>query len=254
MSRIGAKIVSSKYLDPIVGVSAALIVWELISRFLVPNYLLPAPSRIFFRMLTFSAMWLHTSITLNEVLLGFATGIIGGILLAIPIAHSKHLQRGLYPLLTFSQSIPKSALAPLFIVWFGLGLLPKVAIAFLITFFPILVNSLNGLVVTETELLDLMRSLHASKLQILVKIRLPRSLPFIFSGLEIAAPLSVIGAVIAEFIAGDRGLGYLVMLATYLRDTPLLFASIVTMAIIGLVMFWAVVIAERFLLPWYKKV
>jgi NitT/TauT family transport system permease protein len=234
-------------------VAAAIIVWEFVSRLWVPAYLLPPPSQIFSRMFTYASMWYHFQATLIEVLEGFAAGIIGGVALAIPVAHSKHLQRGLYPLLTFSQSIPKSALAPLFIVWFGYGFLPKVAIAFLITFFPILVNSLNGLVLTEVELLDLMRSLRASKLQILVKIRLPRSLPFLFSGLEIAAPLSVIGAVISEYIVGDRGLGYLVMVSVYLADTPLLFASMILMAAIGLGMLWAVMVAEKFLLPWYKK-
>jgi NitT/TauT family transport system permease protein len=241
-------------LEPIFWMVGAIIVIELLTRaFNIPAYFIPAPSRIIMSFFKNSSLLMpNFVVTLEEVILGFMIGFAIGMGLAILIVHSGRLQRGLYPLLSFFQSVPKGVLAAIFIVWFGFGFLPKLLVTFLTTFFAILVSSLAGLAISETELLDLMRSLHASKLQILVKIRLPRSLPFVFSGLQIAGPLSVIGAVNAEFMVGNVGLGYIVMVANWQVDMPLLFASIALMSLIGLGMFWAIVALERHF-AWYKK-
>jgi len=188
-----------------------------------------------------------------EVVTGFFVATVVGIVLAILISQFAFFERGLYPLLSFFQSVPKSALAPIFVVWFGFGYLPRIIVAFLVVFFPILVNTLTGLSITKPQLLDLVSSMRATKLQILTKIRLPNSLPFIFSALKIAAPSSVIGAVVAEFMSGNSGLGHLVLKANFMVDMRLLFASVFGMAVIGTAMFLAVVIAENRLLPWYKR-
>ena len=185
--------------------------------------------------------------------MGFLMGAIIGITFASLISHSKHLERGFYPIIVFFQAIPKSALCPLFIVWFGYGFAPKAMVTFLITFFPILTNTYTGLTIIEPEMSDMMNSLKASKWQIYRKIRLPKSMPYIFTAFKISAPLSVVAAVVAEFIAGESGLGYLVQLSVYHMDMALLFSCLILMAAIGIGMFSVVSISERLALPWYKK-
>jgi len=129
------------------------------------------------------------------------------------IAYSRLLSRMIYPVLVFTQAVPKVAIAPVFLIWFGYGLLPKVLMTFLIAFFPIVVDTAAGLMMIETELIDLARSLKASGTQVFVKIRFPNALPHLFSGLKIAAPLAVVGAIVAEFVGTNNGLGYIILLA-----------------------------------------
>ncbi|MFQ6115510.1 MAG: ABC transporter permease [bacterium] len=243
-----------KIIEPIVWLAGILTLWEIACQMKwVPGYVAPPPSAVFHRLLTFTALLPHLYVTLYEVLLGLSLASVVGIGLAVVMAHSEHLQTLFYPLVVFSHMVPQSALAPFYVILFGFGPFPKILVTFFITFFPMLMNTMSGLTITEPELLDLVRSLRATKLQILTKIRLPRSLPFIFSGLKIAGPGSVIGAIVAEFIIGDMGLGYLVQISVHLVDTTLLFSVITCMAVVGIILFEVPFIAEKILLPWYKR-
>jgi NitT/TauT family transport system permease protein len=155
-----------------------------------------------------------------------------------------------YPLLVASQSIPKIAIAPILLVWFGTGIQSKLAMAFVIAFFPVVVDTATGLRATSPELLELARSLQCSRLQTFLKIQLPSALPFIFSGAKIAVTLAVIGAVIGEFIGSNEGLGNLLLAANSQLDAPLVWASLVVLSLLGMVLYGAVVLAEKLLMPW----
>jgi NitT/TauT family transport system permease protein len=240
--------------EPIIWIAAVLLLWEFVSRTGIVNaFLTPPPSVVFYTMLNTPALWYHSNTTLFEVVVGFSSAGVFGIGLAVIVSFSKHIERALYPIVIFFQSVPMSALSPLFIAWVGFGFLPKAMIAFLITFFPILVNAVTGLTIIEPEMLDMMNALHATRWQMYRKIRLPKSLPYIFTAFKIAAPLSVIGAVNAEFFSGNEGLGYLVLEANCRVNIPLLFSSLVCMAAMGIGLFVLVILAERLLMPWYKK-
>lgn len=243
-----------KFIEPLFWMILLVLSWELaVVAFSIPRQLIPSPSATLQKLFSTEEIWLHFSITLWEALVGFVGSSLLGMALAIPIAHSSRLKSGFYPIIVAFNAVPKVALAPIFVIWFGLGFLPKALICFLIGFFTLLVNGIKGLTITELELLDLMRSLKANTWQIFVKIRLPRSLPFIFSALKIIATSSVIGAVSAEVMSGDEGLGYLILYANWRMDNTLLFADIICMASMGLFLFSLVGIAEKLLLPWYKR-
>jgi NitT/TauT family transport system permease protein len=193
---------------------------------------------------------IHSLVTLREVFMGFAMAVVVGVILAILIAHSRFLAESLYPLLVISQEVPQVAIAPILVIWFGHGDLPKVLVAFLISFFPMVVNTAAGLLQVNEDLIYLIRGLKASRLQILTMIRLPNALPYIFTGMRISITLSVIGAVVGEFVGGSEGLGYLVFTGTGTLDTKLTFAAITILAILGIVLFWIVGVVERIALPW----
>jgi NitT/TauT family transport system permease protein len=158
------------------------------------------------------------------------------------------------PLLLIAQLVPKVAIAPILLIWFGYGLLPKVLIAFLVAFFPIVVNVATGLAAVERELLDLGRSLEATRWQIFRKFRMPTALPELFSGMKIAITLAVIGAVIGEFVGGNSGLGYLILVANQDLDTPLAFAALLILSVAGILLYAAIELAERLLIPWSASV
>jgi NitT/TauT family transport system permease protein len=185
--------------------------------------------------------------------LGFALSIVVGVPLALAIFLWPPFARSVYPLLVSSQAIPKAAVAPLFVVWFGFGLLPKVLIAFLIAFFPIVINTVVGLASLEPEKIQLARSMGFGPSKIFFKIRLPSALPAIFGGLKIAITLAVVGAIVGEFVGGDSGLGYLLMQANGSMDTPLLFAGLVGLTLIGVALFLLVELAERLAIPWHTS-
>lgn len=236
----------------LVGVFAA---WEIAVRaFGLKPYVLPAPSLVFENFLGQWARLLeHAWVTTEIILVGYVLGILVAIPLALLIAFSRTVQATLYPLLVVFQIIPKIAVAPLFIVWFGFGLMPKVLIAFLIAFFPIVINTVVGLAGIEPEKILLARSMGLSGTATFFKIRLPNALPSIFGGLKIAITLAVVGAVVGEFVGGDAGLGYLLMSANGSMDTPLLFAGLVGLTLIGVVLFMLIEIAERFAIPWHTS-
>jgi NitT/TauT family transport system permease protein len=243
----------SAKLTPFVGIIVFLAVWELgVAIFKPPPYLLPGPieiGRIF--VAEFDKLVFHGWVTTYEMLVGYALAVAIGLPLAIAITSSARFDRLVMPTLLFFQVIPKIAIAPLFLVWFGVGVLPKVLVAFLISFFPIVIDAAVGLRSMSSEMNDLARSMGATRLQVFLRFRLPTSLPYLFSGLKVAATLAIAGAVVGEFVGADKGLGYLLLVTNSNLETALMFATLVALTIIGLVFFYAVEFLEKLLIPWH---
>lgn len=239
--------------DSAVLALALLLAWEAGVKFgEVPAYLLPPPSTIFIRIVTdYRMLFMHTLVTVNEVIIGFALAIVVSIPLAAVLAQFRTVERALYPMLVASQTVPKVAIAPLFVVWFGFGLLPKIMIAFLICFFPILIDALIGFRSTPKEVMWLASSMGAPRWRIFFNFQLPAALPNIFAGLKVASTLAVVGAVVGEFVAADRGLGYQLIVANGMLDVVLSFSILVVLSIMGILIFALVDAAERLLLPWH---
>lgn len=240
---------------PVVTMVGVVVVWELaVDLIKIPEYLLPPPSGIVGAM---GAEWryllFHTWVTIKEVILGFALAVAVGIPTAMAIVYSPLLERAIYPLLVASQSVPKIAIAPLLIFWAGIGTLPKVLVAFLISFFPIIIDTVMGLRSVEPEMLHLARSMGAGERKIFVKIRFPTALPNIFAGLKVAVTLAVVGAIVGEFIQADQGLGYALLQANAVLNTKLGFAAIIVLAAVGVVMFVIVDVIERRMIPWHAS-
>jgi NitT/TauT family transport system permease protein len=235
-----------------IGMMAALVViWEAAARlFLIPPFLLPAPSAIAQAMGANAAVLIKNSVgTTLEIVLGFALSVAVGVPLALAIFLWKPFARAVYPVLVSSQAVPKVAVAPLFLVWFGFGLLPKVLIAFLIAFFPVVINTAVGLAAIEREKIYLAQSMGFGPAATFFKIQLPNALPSIFAGLKISITLAVVGAVVGEFVGGQGGLGYLLLIANGNMDTALLFAGIVALTVLGVVFFALIGLVERLVLP-----
>tara|TARA_B100001123_G_scaffold379281_1_gene448053 strand:+ start:9653 stop:10444 length:792 start_codon:yes stop_codon:yes gene_type:complete len=224
-----------------------LLFWEVFVRQTgTADYILPAPSRVLVRLYTSLPMLLgHAAVTLQEALLGFLLGASAGTTFALLMARSHVLERMLYPLVISSQTFPKEALAPVFVVWFGFGLLPKVVIAALISFFPVVVNTTRGLLSVDPTILDLMKSLSASPRQIFAKVRLPNAVPYLFAALKMCITLSVIGAVVGEFVGASAGLGHLVRLANAELATDLMFAALIVLGAMGTSLFLIVDAVEK---------
>ena len=241
----------STVLAPSLAVLALLLFWEFGAKlFAIPAYLLPGPQVVLASIRdNAAALWVQGLVTTWEIVLGFALSVLVGLPLALAIFLWQPFARAVYPLMIASQAMPKVAVAPLFLVWFGFGLLPKVLIGFLICFFPIVINTVMGLNGIEREKIYLAQSMGLGRAATFFKIRLPNALPAIFSGLKIAITLAVVGAVVGEFVGGDAGLGYLLITANGNMDTALLFAGIVCLTVIGVVLFLLVELAERLLLP-----
>lgn len=241
-----------KVLQPLGFVASLILAWEILSVYLeIPDFLLPPPSMILLEMKDkFSLLQLHLLITFYEVIIGFTAAVTIGIALAIAMAYWEFLRNTIFPVLIFLQTTPKVAIAPLFVIWLGFGLLPKIVIAFLICFFPIVLNMSVGLTLVEPDMLRLVRSYKATTWQVFKKIRFPNSLPYLFAGMKIAIPLAVIGAVVGEFVGSDRGLGYIILLANAEMRTQLLFAAIFYLAIMGILLFGLIVLFEKLFVPW----
>jgi NitT/TauT family transport system permease protein len=240
-------------LTPFVGILVFLLVWEAgVALFKPPPYLLPGPTEIFHTFVReFARLAFHGWVTLYEMLLGYALAVVIAIPLAIAITSSDRFDRFTMPTLLFFQVVPKVAVAPLFLVWFGVGVLPKVLVAFLISFFPIVIDAAVGLRSMSIEMRDLARSMGATRLQVFARFRLPTSLPYLFSGLKVAATLAVAGAVVGEFVGADKGLGYLLLVTNSNLETALMFATLFALTIIGLLFFYAVELLEALLIPWH---
>jgi ABC-type nitrate/sulfonate/bicarbonate transport system permease component len=200
-----------------------------------------------------SLLWDNALVTLVEVVLGLAIATLAGIGFAVAMHLFRPLRNAAYPLLVASQAIPVVVLAPLFVLAFDYGIGPKLAIVALICFFPVTVNLLDGLRSVEPELLKLMRSMGASRLRTLGSVELPSALPFLFSGLKVAATVSVIGAVFGEWAGADEGLGRLVLLGNNQLQTPRVYAGIVLLTLMAVSLFVLVAVAERFVCPWTRK-
>jgi NitT/TauT family transport system permease protein len=241
----------SAVIYPVMTVVGTLVAWEFATRaFGIPAYLLPAPSGIAVSLAENAALILkHGWVTTIEIVFGFLLSIVVGVPLALAIFMWPAFSRSVLPLLVSSQAMPKVAVAPLFLVWFGFGLLPKVLIAFLIAFFPIVIGTAVGLASIEQEKIHLARSMGLGAAATFFKIRLPNALPSVFGGLKISITLAVVGAVVGEFVGGDAGLGYLLMVANGNIDTPLLFAGLVALTIQGVVLFFLVELVERLAIP-----
>ncbi|MBU0595197.1 ABC transporter permease [Candidatus Bipolaricaulota bacterium] len=239
---------------PILLVLLLLAGWELaVVVFDTPAYILPAPTAIvatFFAQ--FTTLLHHAVITLAEIVLGLALGALAGFALALAVLYSPLLDRALYPLIIASQMIPVFAIAPLLIVWMGFGLWPKATVAALIGFFPIVVNASDGLRAPNEASIELLRSMGASKGQILLKLRVPSSLPTLFAGLKVATTLCVVGATIGEWVGASRGLGYLMLQSNALLRVDLVFAAILMLSLLGLLLFGGLRIIESRALRWRR--
>lgn len=253
LARRAVRARASAVLYPILVAAALALLWEIGSRALnIPTFLVPAPSQVL-SVLGGKAHVLvkHGWTSTQEIVLGYVLSIVVGIPLALGIYFWPPFARSIYPLLVSSQAVPKTAVAPVFVVWFGFGLLPKVLIAFLIAFFPIVINTVIGLASLEAEKIYLARSMAMGPLSTFFKIRLPHALPSIFGGLKIAITLAVVGAVVGEFVGADAGLGHLLLEANGAMDTPLLFAGLVGLTVIGVIFFLLIEVAERLAIPWH---
>ncbi len=214
-----------------------------------PPFILPAPEVVaarFLRAWGEGLMWGHAATTLLEIALGFAAGAVSALVVGYLLARSAIAERFLSPYLVAAQATPILALAPLIALWFGTGLASKVLICALIVFFPVAVSTMVGIRSVDARLIELARSLRATRRQIVTRLEIPAALPQILGGMRVGVTLAVVGAIIGEWAGGDRGLGVLVNLARgSLYDIPLLFATLVTIALIGLVLYLCVVVAER---------
>jgi NitT/TauT family transport system permease protein len=243
----------TKTVTSLAGVLAFLLIWQVgVAVAKVPAYLLPAPSQIFSAFVNdLPKLLTHGWTTTYEMLLGYGMAVAIAIPLAIAITSSRRFDEFVTPTMLFFQVVPKVAIAPLFLVWFGVGMTPKVYVAFLISFFPIVIDTAVGLRSMSSEMTDLARSMGASRLQIFTQFRLPTSLPYLFSGLKVAATLAVAGAVVGEYVGADKGLGYLLLVTNSNMQTALMFATIVALTFIGLVFFYLVEFVESLLIPWH---
>jgi NitT/TauT family transport system permease protein len=234
---------------------ASLVAWELvIVVFKVKEFLVPAPSKVFRQLANPNLNWpYHFWVTTWETLAGFAVAAVFGIAVAYLIVHYRRLNQILYPYVLLAQIVPKVAVAPLFFIWFGFGELPKVLVAFLVAFFPIIVDTIVGLHAADPDMLDFMRTLGASKYKTFTRVKLPAALPHIFGGFKVAVTLAVIGAVIGEFVGAESGLGYAIIRAQSHFRTDQVFASLFLLSVLGMALFMAFSVMERLAIPWYAK-
>jgi NitT/TauT family transport system permease protein len=232
-----------------------IIGWDLCIRlFKIPPYLIPTPWQVVQQLFKeWPMLWRESLPTLYATLGGFALSALVGVPIAMWIAYSRLVESFVYPLLVFSQSVPKVAIAPLFVVWFGFGVIPKVIAAFLLGFFPVIVATVQGFKSIEPDVIDLARSMGANPLKVFMKFRLPQAMPAIFSGLKVSVTLAVVGAVVGEFVGSNSGLGYVLQKANGTFDLPLMFAALVILSMIGVLLFLVLELIERWVLPWHTS-
>ncbi|MHB2168563.1 ABC transporter permease [Alsobacter sp. R-9] len=232
---------------------ALFLLWEYaVKIFGIKEYLLPPPTRIWAEFLKrWPTVLAGAYVTTQEILGGYLLAVAVSIPLALAVVRWRFVEEALYPVIVFLQIIPKIAIAPLFIIWFGFGFGPKLLIVFLLCFFPIVVASVAGFKSVDPDVMDFARTTGASSWRMFVKIRLPQALPEIFTGLKVGAALSATAAVVAEFVASDRGLGYLLQQYNGNLETPMVFAVIVLLSLIGLAIYYAVEWLERLVIPWH---
>ena len=231
----------------------ALVVWEIAVRLLhIPEYILPAPSRVFSDMVRNAAILAPAAFhTLQPMVLGFLAAAALGIALALLVVYSPAFEALFYPLLVVLQIIPKIAIAPLFIIWVGFGLPSKILLVFLLSFFPIVVNAISAFKSVETDVYDLARTYRAGRLRVFWSVELPSALPSLFAGFKVAAALAATAAVVAEFVASDNGLGYLLLGYNGNMNTSMTFAVIIVLSVLGLLLYGCVELVERWTIPWH---
>lgn len=234
----------------IVGI---LLLWEMcVQIFHVREFIVPAPSVIFQAFIKNPEFYFrHALVTLWIALVGFGLAVIFGVALATGITHSVWLERTLYALLVGLNSLPKVALAPLFVIWFGTGSVSKTAVAITIAIFPIVIDSVLGLRSVDPEVIDMARAMRASQRQILWRIRFPQALPSLFAGMKVSISLALIGTIVGEFVAGNQGLGTAILAAQGTFDTPQVFVSLIFLGVLGTILFYVVDFIEGRVLPWH---
>ncbi|QRG09156.1 ABC transporter permease [Xanthobacter dioxanivorans] len=232
-----------------------VILWDLaIKVFQIPAYQVPSPIDVAVTLYKEWPLLLREAVpTTTATLAGFLLSAAFGIPVAMLIASSKTVESYVYPLLVFSQSIPKVAIAPLFVVWFGFGIFPKVIAAFLLGFFPVVVSAVQGFKSVDPDLMDLARSMEAKKFQTFRMVSLPFATPAIFAGLKVSVTLAVVGAVVGEFVGSNSGIGFLLQRSIGNFELPMMFAALVVLALIGMILFWLVDVVERFAIPWHAS-
>lgn len=246
--------VPRRALGPVLVLVGFIALWEGYVFFMdPPHFILPAPSAIALRFpRLFDTLVQHSIVTMTVIVIGFGGGTIAGLFLAVLMSLNAALRNGIYPIVIASQTTPKIAIAPLLLVWFGVGLMPKFLIVALLAFFPVLINTLAGLDGTDRGHLDLMKSVNASRWQTYRDVRLPAAIPYVFAGLKLALTVSVIGAIIAEWVAGNQGLGFLLLFYNATLRTTELFVVLVALVLLATVAFGLVVLVER-LLSWEAR-
>jgi NitT/TauT family transport system permease protein len=230
-----------------------VVIWEIVVRLLgVREFILPAPTVILKELMAYPQFYAkHSAYTLGITALGFLIAAVGGVLAAVGIVYSRFLDRTLSAFLVSFNAVPKVALAPLFVIWMGTAAQPKIAISVMIAIFPIVIDAVLGLRSVDPEQINLARSCRASGLKTLWKIRLPNALPSIFAGLKVGVSFALIGAIVGEFVAGDTGLGSVILLAQGNFDTPRVFAALVLLGVLGTLLFYLIDLVESLLLPWH---
>jgi NitT/TauT family transport system permease protein len=246
---------SAAFLLPLLSALIGLALWEAaVDLWAIPEYLLPAPSRV---IVSLSQNWPmlvgELGFTALAAAAGFAIALVLGISCGAAITASRTIDRMLYPWLVISHAVPKVVVAPLFIVWIGFGLKSEILFVVVFTFFPVIVNTVTGLKSADLDLLTLARSMGASPLQILWKIRIPAALPAIFAGIKVSATLAPVGAVIGEFVASNQGLGHVLIQAVGSLETTLAFAAVIVISVFGIAIWYLAEWAERLSIPWHAS-
>ncbi|WP_166984801.1 ABC transporter permease [Paramicrobacterium chengjingii] len=245
----------AKSWHPIVFVIALVVVWWAVTTAgWVKPYIIPSPVDTWIAM-SDNAAYLaqHTWVTAYETIVGFIIAVIVGLAVAVVMVYSGGLEKTLYPVILFAQVVPKIAIAPLFVVWLGFGASPKILVAVLMAFFPVVISGLSGLRSVDPDVLQLTSTMGAGRFKTFVKVRLPAALPELLSGFKVAATLAVTGAVVGEFVGANEGLGYVILQANGNLDTAMLFAALIIMSLMGVLLFGIIQIAERFLIPWHSS-
>jgi NitT/TauT family transport system permease protein len=239
---------------PVLTFVALIVLWGvLVAVFGVPDYLVPAPQAVIPKLVQArQALWQNTVITLREIVIGFAITVVLSIPLGLVIALSLVARRVAYPVLVFIQLVPKIAVAPLFLVWFGFGIQSKVLLTVLLSFFPLLLASIAGFQALDTRLLYLTRSMGASAWQTFWHVRFPSALHVIFAGLKTTATIAATAAIVAEFVGSNSGLGYQLLVATGVLDTPLIFAILLILTVIGIGLNYFIEAVAYFAMPWQR--
>lgn len=242
-------------LAPWLYTAALFLLWEAIVRiFSIPEFFLPAPTAIARAFVEFwGAIYRNSVITLVTTMIGFGLAVGFGLALGLVVGWSRSIYAGLYPLMIGFNAIPKVAVVPILVLWFGIGFVPAVLTAFLISFFPIVVNVATGLATIEPELEDVLKALGASKLDIMRKVGIPRTLPYFFGSLKVAITLAFVGSVISESIASNNGIGNLMLQAQAQFKVPLIFAGLVALAVEGIVMYWLMAMLENRMTRWAQR-
>lgn len=246
---------SRRFWTVLIVAAAGVLIWQLSVRYFgVREFLLPAPTDIVAEYGKRPLVYVRNLMgTLETTLLGFALALVGGVVIAVLIVHVKLLEDALYTILVALNSLPKVALAPLFVIWLGPDMRSKVGVAFTIAIFPIVIDTALGLRSVEPDVLNMAKVMRASQWQILRRIRLQHALPSLFAGMKVAISLALVGAIVGEFVAGGSGLGSAILAAQGAFDTPQVFACIVLLGFVGTALFYTIDALERWLIPWHSS-